>query len=592
MTQAFLCLIRGPAPDLLANVGAYARPGDQVIILDDSGDAQALTRLQTHAMATGWPVGVTVDTVITGTTAHLGLRCQIGLSRVTADRVIILNGHTRLTPAFTAARDVPAKVVVGDRCVLEQIVFSPDAIPAWQANDDPLALGLMWGLSRHESLCRTAGFSDNDACIGGGLFDAVQGLVEAQPEALPWVMAQLPDWVADMGPGAALTALGHTADFVAALPENMDFEPEQRLFLDRIGGDFAAKRQAMRPATPQVIGQAKAVLHLAGKHANRTPFSYAELGGLWAEKLRFSDNPAAADLVIYAHPRDLENAAPEVQNTRKSLALVSEEPFWDSLFSPDPLAENIALPMAGQGMVNLTQINHHTSAIFDFDHIPYYLLTNARFITAYRRMFARNAGLSAEDWKTAFMGRKADVVFMAERRTETFHDIEIKDGNIVGLCAWRTRLAQDTLGRVERRGASWQGGKTRQQLTDWHADKLAEMDGYTRILSAVENTHQPTYLSEKLFDAFACGARPLYCASDAHLMQTLCIPDAAWINLYGMTSGAAAKAVADTPWDDGFYASFALAQQQLAKLFHDDAKIAAERGRLQVAVLAEIERIV
>ena len=162
----------------------------------------------------------------------------------------------------------------------------------------------------------------------------------------------------------------------------------------------------------------------------------------------------------------------------------------------------------------------------------------------------------------------------------------------MGLCAWRTRLALAvTAGPVLRLGASWEGGPTRFEIGDWHADKLARMEGRVQILSGLENTHQPTYLSEKIFDAFACGAVPLYVASPGHSVHGLDLPPAAWINLWGLTGEEARVRVDGWAPGPATFAAFAEAQAGLSARFADRAAIEEERARLGRAILREIDII-
>jgi len=331
-------------------------------------------------------------------------------------------------------------------------------------------------------------------------------------------------------------------------------------------------------------------VHLAGPHATRTPLSYAALWPLFAPHLAREPDPEKADLLIFAHFADL--AAPPAplvaawRRRRPPVLLLSEEPFWDSLFSPDPLARDL-MAETSAGLLPVTQINHHTSGIYRFDRIPYFLLTDHGFSTAYAARFRRNAARSAADWRADFARRPLDSLFMAERRIGAIHDMRFPEGDILGLCAWRTGLALAASGRVERLGASWQGGATRFALRHWHLDKLVHLDGRARAISAVENTHQPDYVSEKLFDAFACGARPLYVASARHRVHGLGLPAGAWANLWGLDPAEAAATLAE-PWPPAFLDDFREAQAMLAALFRDLPRLVAERERLARAVLAEI----
>lgn len=344
-----------------------------------------------------------------------------------------------------------------------------------------------------------------------------------------------------------------------------------------------APRLNARPAAPAVTGQAMMKVAIFGNHAPITPLAHPWLAPLWQDRIARVSHAAAADLIVITHPHDI-GQLPRLTGTTP-LALFSEEPFWDSLFSPDPLAATVNL-----GGRCLHQVNHHTSAIYDFERLPYYLLTDPRMGPALAARFARNAALSADDWRDAFAARPLRALFMAERRPEVFHDIAFPGGDILGLCAFRTRLANAVRG-AERLGASWNGGQTRFQSADWHGDKLDRLDGRAMIILAIENTHQPAYVSEKLFDAYACGAMPLYLASPGHRVHRLGLPPGSWLNLHGMDTATAARMIEAWKPDPAFLQGFAAAQSRLAALMADPSVWAAERLRLAGAVTAQVERL-
>jgi hypothetical protein len=336
-------------------------------------------------------------------------------------------------------------------------------------------------------------------------------------------------------------------------------------------------------------------VHVTGAHSHRTPLAYPHLAPLWDTAIALSGDAAHADLIVLAHPHNaatLNATAAQAVARGTPLALISEEPFWDTLFSPDPLARSVTLTTAHLGAIRVHQVNHHRSGIFDFDRIPDYLLTDPRFVARYAQAFARHAQHTAQDWQAMFAARTADITFMAERRPEAFHNIALPQGDIQGLCAWRTELAEAcTRGSVARIGASWDAGPSRFDLDDWHRDKISQLDGQTRMLSGIENTHQPTYVSEKLFDAFACGACPLYVASPGHRVHGLGLPPGAWLNLWRQSPAQAARTVQAHIWDTGFFTDYATAQQQLAALFTDPGILARERARLGRALIHEVTRL-
>lgn len=330
-----------------------------------------------------------------------------------------------------------------------------------------------------------------------------------------------------------------------------------------------------------------------GAHAHRTPLSYPALAPLFADRIVPVDRPGEADLYVFAHVLDIEAAPHAViedwRRRQRPVVLLSEEPFWDTIWARQPLAHQ-RLVQTRFGPLPVIQLNHQTSPIFHFERIPYYLLTHHRFATAYAARFARNAALTASAWARRFADCAADLVFMFERRPEPYHALRWPEGDLIGLCHWRTVLAEaDLPGRVERIGRSWQDGvPARQSLPNWHLDKLARLDGQMRCLAAFENTHQPDYITEKLFDAFACGAVPLYFASPGHRVHELGLPAAAWLNLYDLPPAAAAERIAALRIDSTLCEAYAQAQARLCDLFGDPGLWVRERRRLQRAVLDEL----
>jgi glycosyl transferase family 10 (putative fucosyltransferase) len=336
-----------------------------------------------------------------------------------------------------------------------------------------------------------------------------------------------------------------------------------------------------------------------GVHAHRTPLSYPALAPLFEGVTRLVKTPQEADLYVFAHSLDIE-AAPRAlvedwRLRRRPVVLLSEEPFWDTMWGRKPLTRNRVLDTR-YGALSVIQLNHHTSDIFRFDRIPYYLLTNHRFANTYAAHFARNASLTKADWQARFAARHTDLTFMFERRPEPYHTIRWPEGGIIGLCSWRTNLAEictrtSTGDIIERLGQSWQGGSSRFELDNWHLDKMTRLDDHTRILAAFENTHQPDYITEKLFDAFACGALPLYFASPTHRIHDFDLPEMAWLNLFDLDVTNAAKRIADTRLTPELFDAYAFSQTLLARLFCDSAAWVDERHRLRQAVLGALTRI-
>ena len=337
-------------------------------------------------------------------------------------------------------------------------------------------------------------------------------------------------------------------------------------------------------------------VYISGRHKRRLPLSYSALAPLFHDHIVLVERPEDADLYLFAHVLDLEEAAQEViadwRRRRRPVVLLSEEPFWDTIWGRRPLQGHLEVETRF-GTVPVIQLNHQTSDIFRFDAIPYYLLTNHRFATRYLHRFRRNEARSAQQWRAAFEARSRHLTFMFERRPEAFHNVRWEADSLIGLCAWRTELAEcfdddDSDGNLgtgaERLGQSWQGGKPRFDLPDWHLDKIMRLDDHCRILSAIENTHQPNYISEKFFDAFACGAMPLYYATPEHRIHDFDLPAESWLNLSDLSPDDAAEQVRAQTFDAAFFEAFREAQHLLANLFSDTDLLVAERERLGQSV--------
>lgn len=630
--------------DLARDIARAARPGDHVLVLDDSGSADTAPRIGRFLAEEGWPAGVTGDSIVTGArgAGDPGVAVNLALAAIAVPgaapdpaRVLFLAAGSRLDADALAAARRQADAGGHDLVLLPWAQWSLDhgrPLPApeaaaWPAlpGEAPAAralrlapplqglmadrrllaglraaegreshgdLALVWQVLRAaarplvtEAL---AGHRPHPADPGPALFHAAAALAGAGPAARNWCADHLPLWLTGLTPGARGAVLTACAGQKQSLSAGTGSDL-LALFLRGDSRALAAALPRAHPAPP-AAGRARLHIHLAGRHAARglMPFAWPALAPLWSDHAARIDRPEGADLILWAHPRDPEADDGAAAGSPAVQALFSEEPFWDTIPGPDPLARRIAVPGPRGATLFLHQVNHHRSPVFAFDRIPYFLLTRPVYAARYAAIFARNARLSPADWGTALAAASPAPVFMAERRPEPFHDIRRPEGDLIGLCAWRTRLAEALPG-ANRIGSF--GGND----ADWHQDKLDLLDGKVRILSALENTHQPDYISEKLFDAFACGARPLYMASPGHRLHDLGLPERSFVNLWGLTSEAAAAVVAglDDParWDAGFLQAYAGAQRRLAALWTDPGAIAAERARLGRALVAELHRL-
>ena len=328
-----------------------------------------------------------------------------------------------------------------------------------------------------------------------------------------------------------------------------------------------------------------------GKYAHRQPLAYTPIRGLVVDKLTLVGSPQAADILLVAHSKDLYSEAATLgQYPDKKVVLLSEEPFWDTIWADDPFARQQRF-VSEQGTFDFTFLNHHTSDIFAFEQIPYFLLTDYCFGPRYARRFARNAGKSWRDWQAQFSNARIQAAFVAEKRMNEKFAVRFEAEDTYGLCRFRSQLTEITrIGEVLRAGKGWRKGPLRQETNDWHLEKLLMLDGQCRFVSALENTHQVSYLSEKLFDAFAVGGVPLFYASKAHRLQGL-LPEASWLNVFDMTPQQAVAAMARFRFDQAFFVAYQQAQEQLADNFCLPGAMIRERDRLRAALIGEFCRI-
>lgn len=337
---------------------------------------------------------------------------------------------------------------------------------------------------------------------------------------------------------------------------------------------------------------------VSGRHKARMPLSYPALAPLFADRVEIVARPAEADLYLFAHVLDVAEApfalVEDWRARRVPVVLLSEEPFWDTVWNRRPTAPRRVVDGL-HGALPVVQINHQTSDVFRFEQIPYYLLTHHRFATTYAARFARNARLSASDIRARLEAAPRDLCFLFERRPEPHHNAGWPEAGLFGLCAWRTALAEAcTIGRVERLGASWQGGLPRQELANWYADKMARLDGRARIMGAIENTHQPDYLTEKPFDALANLSLPLYWAQPGHRLAEFGLPEGSWVNLVGLEPDEAALRVAeliDSPFGTARIEALREAQAVLADRLGRPDPWLAERARLARALPGALQAV-
>lgn len=333
----------------------------------------------------------------------------------------------------------------------------------------------------------------------------------------------------------------------------------------------------------------------AGSFQNRQPLAYAPILDRACQNITLVDTPDAAQIVTISHHMDLALSGPRLRRMLAAtpglhLVLLSEEPFWDTAWAPDPFSRRQQQHDTGEGLLPYTVLNHHTSGLYRAARIPYFLLTDPRYIAHYRPLFDRNAGMRVSDWLAHFRQAELDAAFMGEWRQHDRDRVEFPAHDVWGLSYFRTRMTMlCTRGRVLKAGKGWQPGPPRQELPDWHADKIAQLDLRCRYISAFENTHQNEYVSEKILDAFALGGVPLYFAGPSHAVHRL-VGGGGWLNFYG-TPPRAPVFDPRRPISLTEAEAYAATQARLAALFADPTAVPAEIDRLARALHDEFSRI-
>lgn len=336
-------------------------------------------------------------------------------------------------------------------------------------------------------------------------------------------------------------------------------------------------------------------ISLMGQRANRTPFSYPEYKQLFQKRFEYIENPEKSDFLVFSCLMDMRDNVDEIERIlalRPDLQLVilSEEPLWDTIYS-----DNFGLKRrtfaVGEREYPCVFLNHSTTSIFDFEKIPYFLTTSDDYFARYAFLFTRNCAVKAEDLYSLWANAPIRVAFYAEFRDEVRFDVEFPEHDVRGLSRYRTLVAKAVSGDgLVRVGKGWGSTIVRQLLPDWHLDKLAALDRESFIVSGIDNTHQWNYISEKIFDAFAVLAVPLYFAGRGHGILRL-VPAESFINVHGLTVEEAVEKILSFSPDKNFIDQYGAAQCMLAETFSRPMTLVQERVRVVSEIDGEFDTL-
>lgn len=308
----------------------------------------------------------------------------------------------------------------------------------------------------------------------------------------------------------------------------------------------------------------KLSLCLFGRHSKRTPFAYRDYRSIFEQEFDYSDDPFSADIILTGFIKDFNDNKELVdqikrKNPSAKLVVISEEPLWDTIWTSNFIDKTIEI-ICSDKSYTVYQYNHYNSSSFEFSSYPYYLTTNNRFFARYCSIFQNISKHSEKDILSFWHSAPFRTSFIAEKRLGNNYAKSYPEQNTWGLSKYRTDLALNFSGHNNLiEGKDWKLNQVRQALPDWHLDKLAKLNKKSVFISAIENTYYKTYITEKIFDAYACLGIPLYISGAKHGIRNI-INSGSWIDLYDLNSKEAFDKI------NGFTPDFAFAQEYLQEL--------------------------
>ncbi|MCV2876245.1 hypothetical protein OE810_08200 [Rhodobacteraceae bacterium XHP0102] len=345
------------------------------------------------------------------------------------------------------------------------------------------------------------------------------------------------------------------------------------------------------PATPQ-IDRASLRIYLAGPHRHLSPL--AAEGLVWPARLIQVQSADDADMVVFTHPHDPQKCDPEsaaclTAQKPPKLCVYSPEPMWDLLFlsHPDGDVTWVDLPLIGPRQAAV--LTHQNAALFDFAALPFYIMAETQMRARLKDLITQNAKRDAEDWMSMWRAARFDAAGYVTHRRGPAH--WQRQGTMQALSAWRSLVAVElqVQGDALIAGQGWTHQIRRAEIPDWHSEKLRALRARARACLAIENTIAPHYVSEKLFDAFACGMRPISCGG---VDPRLGIEVDAVITLDPADSpnAAAAQVMRAAQKDAQNPAAFVRTMRQLATRLNDPDLHAQELHRIERAFWLDMTR--
>ncbi len=332
-----------------------------------------------------------------------------------------------------------------------------------------------------------------------------------------------------------------------------------------------------------------------GRHAHRTPLSYNAYRPFFRNHVDVVRDLEQADIILSGFDIDFRENIEELGRIKAKrpavkFAVISEEPLWDTIWAVGFQDKMVRIQEKGVSL-DYAALNHFTSDIFKFRDIPYFLTTQDTYAARYNYYISRNAKLTPDEilqhWRTV----PVPAAFYCEKRTDPRYAKKLPEASAIGLSIYRSEVAAAVgLAGTVRVGQGWSERVKRQALADWHLDKLTALDRQAFVVSALENTHQTHYVTEKMFDAFCVQGLPLYYAAKDHAIHR--ILKGGFVNLFGKTAAEAASMVAQLKPTSELATAWCATQQNLAGLFSDPSLLACERQRVADSVADALGKVV
>ncbi|AXR07845.1 glycosyltransferase family 10 domain-containing protein [Salinimonas sediminis] len=288
-------------------------------------------------------------------------------------------------------------------------------------------------------------------------------------------------------------------------------------------------------------------IYLYGRYKKRVPFSYSAYENLLGKRFLIVNEAKFSDFIIVSNYKDVEQNQEFFSRTTKKnpnlkIVLFSEEPFWDTLSNYNTEEFFFTVdngPLAGTKIFN---INHQNCDVFDFNYIPYFLTTEASYITRYIFLLTNLLKLTPKMLLNHWDNADYQLGSLSEKRLGAHFDLYNSQKELIGLSRFRSTLAESYTGKKLVHGLGWSPTPRRQKLPDWHSDKISKYLNKSRYLSSIENTHLSNYMTEKLFDSFAVRSFPIYYSSPDHRIKDL-ISENSYLNLYGYDTHQSVKLI-------------------------------------------------